>query len=165
MFLQSYSDRIFVSELILTFKLLIMKTILFTITLALTSLFLTAQNSTNEDVEGNTITVTVSLRGTGGHILLSLHNEDTFMKNPLDAASSEIKDGKAIFTFSDLKPGEYALVALHDKNDNKRMDFEPTGMPKEAFGISNNVMLMGPPQWNEAKFELGTTPIEMDIRL
>ncbi len=142
-----------------------MKTILFTITLALTSLFLTAQTSTNEKVEGSSLTVTVSLRGTGGHILLSLHNEESFMKKPLDASSSEIKDGKAIFTFTDLEPGEYALVALHDKNDNKKMDFEPTGRPSEAFGISNNVMLMGPPQWTDAKFELGTTPLDMEIRL
>ena len=142
-----------------------MKTILVTITLAFTSLFLTAQTSTDEKVEGSSLTVTVSLRGTGGHILLSLYNEDSFMENPLDAASSEIKDGKAIFTFTDLEPGEYALVALHDKNDNKRMDFEPTGMPQEAFGISNNVMLMGPPQWADAKFELGTTPLNMEIRL
>jgi uncharacterized protein (DUF2141 family) len=142
-----------------------MKTMLFTITLALTSLFLTAQTSTDVNVEETSLTVTVSLNGTGGHILLSLHNEDSFMKNPLDASSSEIKDGKAIFTFTDLEPGEYALVALHDKNDNKRMDFEPTGRPSEAFGVSNNVMLMGPPQWNDAKFELGLTPLDMKIRL
>jgi uncharacterized protein (DUF2141 family) len=147
-----------------------MKTMLFTITLALTSLLLTAQTSTNEtstdeNIEGTSLTVIVSLNGTGGHILLSLHNEDSFMKSPLNASSSEIKDGKAIFTFTDLEPNEYALVALHDKNDNKRMDFEPTGRPSEAFGISNNVMLMGPPQWNDAKFELGATPLNMEIRL
>lgn len=142
-----------------------MKTILFTITLALTSLFLTAQTSTEEIIDGTSLTVTVSLNGTGGHLLLSLHNEESFMKNPIDAASSKIKDGKAIFTFTDLEPGEYALIALHDKNDNKRMDFEPSGRPSEDFGVSNNVMLMGPPQWNDAKFELGTTPLEMDIRI
>ena len=142
-----------------------MKTILFTITLALTSLFLTAQTSTEEIIDGTSLTVTVSLNGTGGHLLLSLHNEESFMKNPIDAASSEIKDGKAIFTFTDLEPGEYALIALHDKNDNKRMDFEPSGRPSEGFGVSNNVMLMGPPQWNDAKFELGTTPLEVDIRI
>ncbi len=142
-----------------------MKTILLTITLALTSLFLSAQSQTEEKIDGTTITVTVALRGTGGNVLLSLHNEETFMKNPLDAASSEIKGGKAVFTFSGLEPGEYALIALHDKNDNKRMDFEPSGMPKEAFGTSNNVMLMGPPQWNDAKFEVGTTTIDMEIRL
>ena len=142
-----------------------MKTILLTLTLALTSLFLTAQTSAEENVDGTSVTVTVSLRSTGGHVLLSLHNEESFNKNPLDASSSEIKDGKAIFTFTDLEPGEYALIALHDKNDNKRMDFEPSGRPSEAFGTSNNVMLMGPPQWNDAKFELGATPLEMEIRL
>jgi len=143
-----------------------MKTILLSLTLAITSFILNAQSISEATTsEGTSLTVTVTLRGTGGHVLVSLHNEASFMKKPLEAASIEIKEGKAIATFNHLAPGEYGVVVLHDKNDNKQMDFEPTGMPKEAFGISNNVMLMGPPQWNDAKFEIGGTPIEIEIRL
>ncbi len=143
-----------------------MKTILFTLTLAITSFILNAQSVVSENSDkGTSLKVTVTLRGSGGHILVSLHNEASFMKQPLQAASLEIKDGKAVATFSHLAPGEYGVVVLHDKNDNKQMDFEPNGMPKEAFGISNNVMLMGSPQWNDAKFEVGETPVEIEIRL
>jgi len=142
-----------------------MKTILLTLTLAITSFFLNAQ-SVSEVITGETsLTVTVSLRGSGGHILVSLHNEASFMKKPLEVSSLEIKDGKAIATFKNLTPGEYGVVVLHDKNDNKQMDYEPNGMPKENFGISNNVMLMGPPQWNDAKFDVGKEPTEIEIRL
>ncbi|MFK5982441.1 MAG: DUF2141 domain-containing protein [Flavobacteriaceae bacterium] len=142
-----------------------MKTILLTLTLAITSFILNAQSVSEVKTDGTSLTVTVTLRGSGGHILVSLHNEASFMKKPLEAASLEIKDGKAIATFNHLAPGEYGVVVLHDKNDNKQMDFEPTGMPKEAFGVSNNVMLMGPPQWSDAKFEIGETPVKIDIRL
>ena len=142
-----------------------MKTILLTLTLAITSFILNAQSVSEVKTEGTNLTVTISLRGSGGHILVSLHTEESFNKKPIDVASLEIKDGKAIATFNHLAPGEYGVVVLHDKNDNKQMDFEPNGMPKEAFGISNNVMLMGPPQWNDAKFKVGSTPVEIEIRL
>ncbi|PHS66718.1 MAG: hypothetical protein COB12_05810 [Flavobacterium sp.] len=142
-----------------------MKTILLTLTLAITSFILNAQSISDAKTEGSTLTVTVTLRGSGGHILVSLHNEVSFMKKPLEATSIEIKDGKAIAAFNNLTPGEYGVVVLHDKNDNKQMDFEPTGMPKEAFGISNNVILMGPPQWSDAKFEVGNEPLSIEIRL
>jgi uncharacterized protein (DUF2141 family) len=142
------------------------KTILLSLTLAITSFILNAQSiSETTTSEGTSLTVTVSLRGSGGHILVSLHNEASFMKKPLEVASIEIKDGKAIATFNNITSGEYGVVVLHDKNDNKQMDFEPTGRPIEAFGISNNVMLMGPPQWSDAKFEVGNEPLSIDIRL
>ena len=142
-----------------------MKTILLTVTFILTTFLLTAQSKTEIATEGTSITVTVPIKSTTGKVIFGLHNETTFMKEALVGLSSEIKDGFAKVTFTNVTPGTYGIVVLHDKNDNKRMDFEPSGMPKEAFGVSNNVMVMGPPQWNDAKFEVADTPIEMEIRL
>ena len=142
-----------------------MKTILLAITLTLTTFLLTAQSKTEIATEGTSITVTVPIKSTTGKVIFGLHNESTFMKEALVGLSSDIKDGLAKVTFTNVTPGTYGIVVLHDKNDNKRMDFEPSGMPKEAFGVSNNVMVMGPPQWNDAKFEVADTPIEMEIRL
>ena len=146
-----------------------MKTILFTITLALTSLFLTAQTNaenTSETIsEGTTITVTVTLKGTEGHIMYGLHNESTFMKAPLEGSVGEIKDGISTYTFKNVTPGVYGIMVVHDKNDNKRMDFEANGMPTEAYGMSNNPMSYGPPQFSDAKFEVSDTPVNIEIRL
>ena len=142
-----------------------MKTFLLTITFALTSLFLNAQSSSETITKGTTLKVTVALNGSGGHILFGLHNESTFMKAPLESESSEITDGKATITFNNVLPGTYGVMVVHDKNDNKQMDFEPSGMPKESYGMSNNVMSYGPPQWNDAKFEVSNTPLEIEIRL
>ena len=143
-----------------------MKTILLTITLAITSLFLSAQTGTTKaTTEGTSVTVTVSLRGTGGHILYSLHNESTFMKAPLEGASGEIIDGKSTVTFKNVTPETYGIMVVHDKNDNKGMDFETNGRPIEAYGMSNNPMSYGPPQFSDAKFEVLDTPIIIEIRL
>ena len=67
-------------------------------------------------------------------------------------------------TFENVLPGEYAILALHDENDNKRMDYEDNGMPKESFGMSNNVMVMGPPQYEDAKFKVANEDLDLNIR-
>jgi uncharacterized protein (DUF2141 family) len=45
------------------------------------------------------------------------------------------------------------------------MDFDPSGRPTEMYGVSNNTMSYGPPQWNDAKFKVANTPLEMELRL
>ncbi|MGV6828503.1 MAG: DUF2141 domain-containing protein [Flavobacteriales bacterium] len=87
------------------------------------------------------------------------------MKKPLKALSATIKDGKAIATFTSIEAGTYAIILFHDKNGNKIMDFEPSGMPIEMFGVSNNVMNFGPTKWEDAKFEVTNTPVDLEIRL
>ena len=55
--------------------------------------------------------------------------------------------GKLTLIFENVLPGEYAISALHDANDNQRMDFQANGMPIENYAMSNNPMLMGPPNF------------------
>ena len=45
------------------------------------------------------------------------------------------------------------------------MDFDTNGMPLEMYGISNNVMSYGPPQWSDAKFEVSSEPVSLTIRM
>lgn len=144
-----------------------MKTIVFTITVALTSFFLNAQDASLTDselIEGTTITVVVPVKSDKGTVLFGLYDENTFMKAaPLKGLESEIIDGKATVTFENVAPGTYAITLFHDTNGNKQMDFEPNGMPIEMYGVSNNVMSYGPPQWSDAKFEVDSQPLHFDI--
>jgi len=132
-----------------------MKTLSLSIVLLFTSLFINAQN----------ITVSVdNVKNTKGKVVFALHTADTFMKGAgIQNASVEIKDGKAIATFKDVKPGTYAIMALHDENENNQMDFHDNRMPKESYGMSNNSMSFGPPQFAEAKFDF--TSEDMDIKI
>ena len=113
-----------------------MKNLVLTLALALTTFVGFSQD------EGITITVTIdNVISDEGKVLMSLHTSETFMKgNGVMDAETEIKDGKVTVTFENVLPGEYAILAMHDANDNKRMDFQENGMPKESFGMSNNVM-------------------------
>lgn len=137
-----------------------MKHLILTIVLVLTSTFGFAQDS------GISITVTIdNVKNNNGKVILSLHTSETFMKGAgLMNLESEIKDGKVIITFENVEPGEYAIMALHDENGNERMDFRENGMPLESYGMSNNVMSFGPPQYDDAKFKVEKEAIEMNIR-
>ena len=116
--------------------------------------------------KGVDITVTINnVTSDDGKVLISLHTADTFMKGAgIANLESEIKDGKVSFTFKGVAPGSYALMAMHDANDNKQMDFEANGMPKESYGMSGNDMSFGPPTFDGAKFEVKTEDLSFDIR-
>lgn len=125
------------------------------------SVFTTSAQTTTTDV---TVTIT-NIPGNEGKVIVSLHNEASFMKtDPLQKEVSLIEDGKATVTFKDVPIGEYGVICFHDKNDNDKIDMAPTGMPTEAYGVSNNPMSFGPPQWSEAKFTVIEEPVEMEIR-
>jgi len=140
-----------------------MKTILITLALAFTTLLMSAQTETKKETTGTTVTVTVPVKSDKGSVLYALHNADTFMKQGIEEMEGTIEDGKSTVTFKNVAPGEYAILLFHDANGNKQMDFEANGMPKEMYGVSNNVMNFGPPQWSDAKFEVGSDPVSLEI--
>lgn len=137
-----------------------MKTLLFSI-----ALFFSISLSYSQD-EGQTITVTVNnITNNNGKVIFGLHNEDTFMKaEALQSAESLIENGEVKVTFNGIKPGTYAIMVLHDENENYRMDFHDNGMPKENYAMSNNPLSYGPPQFLDAKFEVAQEDLEMLIR-
>ena len=144
---------------------IVSKAILFTLTLTLTTFFLSAQTSIQAVSDGTSITVTTSVHSDDGNVIFGLYNESSFMKNPINGLEGEIVDGKSTVTFTNVSPGTYAIVLFHDKNSNKQMDFEANGMPIEMYGVSNNNMSMGPPSWTDAKFEVASEAVNLDIRM
>lgn len=116
---------------------------------------------------GTDITVHISnISSDEGNIRIGLYTEDTFMKAaPVQKQTGEIEDGECTVVFENVSPGNYAVLSFHDENENDTMDFDPSGMPTEAYGVSNNPAIFGPPQWEEAHFELQDKPMELEIKL
>ena len=140
-----------------------MKTLTLIVSLLLTCSFIQAQDS----LKSYHITVKIdNALSDNGSMLFGLHNESTFMKGKsLHSMKSAITDGKAMVTFENVTPGTYAVMVFHDANDNEKMDFDTTGMPLESYGMSNNPMLMGPPNFADAKFVSEDESLELLIRL
>ncbi|MEO1486369.1 MAG: DUF2141 domain-containing protein [Bacteroidota bacterium] len=136
-------------------------------TLALTlSFFVISFVSFAQDSEGITITVTIdNVLNDTGKVMASLHTSDTFMKaNGIQVTESDISEGKVILTFENVLPGSYAIMAMHDENENKQMDYQSNGMPKESYGMSGNDMSFGPPTFTDAQFEVTDKDLEFNIR-
>ena len=147
--------------------------ILALIVLYLVSQLIGAQTTNNQDKnfekavkENMTITVTVpNVSGTDGVVLFALYDSKEKFMNRETLASKDgiIENGIATVTFENIAPGTYAIVCLHDKNGNQRMDFTSEGMPGEDYAISNNVFLMGPPNFEDAKFKVENKSLDLTI--
>lgn len=142
-----------------------MKAIILTIIMAICNLITYAQ----QQEKTYNITVTINnVKNDNGFILLGLHNEQTFMNRSTKALSGQkatITNGAITVVFKNVSPGDYAIMAVHDENANNQMDFQPNGMSKEAYGMSNNEMSFGPPLFSDAKFTVSDDNINLEIRL
>ncbi|WP_034059593.1 DUF2141 domain-containing protein [Lacinutrix jangbogonensis] len=138
-----------------------MKTIAITFAILISSIFSFAQEKTNYN-----ITVTVNnVKNDTGKVMLTLHTKNTFLvADGIQSIETTIKEGKIKATFKDVTPGTYAILILHDENENKKMDFDTNKMTLEDYAMSNNPLSYGPPQYSDAKFEVLNQDLEMQIR-
>ena len=59
--------------------------------------------------------------------------------------------------FTGIPEGVYAVSVFHDENGNGKLDKNLVGIPKEAYGASNNPpKKMRPPTFDEAKFSVSS---------
>lgn len=71
----------------------------------------------------------------------------------------------AAIRLSGLAPGTYALSVIHDENANGRLD-RFMAIPREGFGFSRNPRIrMGPPRFEEVRFEVGAGRVRQAVRL
>jgi uncharacterized protein (DUF2141 family) len=104
-----------------------------------------------------TLTVNISgLNSSDGNLLIGIYNKkESFLKKPIKSAIVKVESKKALVLFRNLPKGIYAVSFVHDENDNKKMDTNFIGIPKEDYGCSNNAIgFMGPPKYKDAKFVL-----------
>jgi len=134
----------------------ILASILVVVIISITNI-ITAQNKT--------ITATVlNISSDKGIVKFALYNKTNFRLKPLQSEIGNIENGETTITFKEVAGGEYAIVCYHDKNSNDKMDFQPNGMPLEAYGASNNVMNFGPPKFDDAKFTVVDKNVSLEIK-
>jgi uncharacterized protein (DUF2141 family) len=119
-----------------------------------------------QDIKGVEITVTIeNVLSDDGVIIGALHSSETFMRGPgIMNESVHASKGEVTLTFSDVTPGTFALMILHDSNSNQRMDYEANGMPKESYATSGSKGQYGPPSFDAAQFEVANNDLDFRIR-
>jgi len=119
---------------------------------------------------GGDITVTVStVRGLEGHIICALFDSaDGFDKRlPVMKVTVSPAIPSVTCVFHGVKAGSYAVTAIHDENDDDKLDKNFFGMPKEGYGVSNNhTYAMHGPSFSESIVAVsGTAETVLSIQL
>jgi uncharacterized protein (DUF2141 family) len=90
-----------------------------------------------------------------GQLIIGLYDEANFMKKPIDYKIEKIENETVTLVFDSIPPGEYALSAYQDENDNYKLDTKIFGIPTEKYGFSNNAKgKMGPPAYEDCMIKV-----------
>ena len=105
-----------------------------------------------------------------GFVMVALNNSEESYKGGEAAAIAKTKtmvvDQKAQVVFTSLPYGWYGISLYHDENSNGEMDKNAMGIPKEAYGFSNNAKgFFGKPAYKKVKFELNSAEKQIAIKL
>ena len=121
------------------------------------------------------------VRSDAGEILIGLYdNADGFKSAVANAAkrgllpdSSRLigtairaKRGVVSTVFTQLPKGRYAIIVIHDENDNGRLDENSFGVPTEGYGFGNDAQaLLSAPSFDAAAVTVADTDISASIKL
>jgi uncharacterized protein (DUF2141 family) len=90
------------------------------------------------------IEVTVDVRGVrdaSGQVLVAAHGDKATFPSAWARAAATVRarsvPGTLTVRLRLPGPGRYAFIALHDANDNGRMDKRLVGIPEEGFGTTD----------------------------
>ena len=131
-------------------------------------LFLFSQLLNAQILSGQDITVKVNnLDSNNGKVFIAIYDsENSFLGKQFKGTISNINENSCMVVFENIPQGIYAISLFHDENDNGKMDSNFLGIPKEDYGCSNNATgFMGPPKWEDAKFEVKDKSIIQSITL
>ncbi len=96
-----------------------------------------------------------NVRGDKGSVMIAVYDKSNYMHEDQTQLkqSSNANAGEVKFVFHDVPAGTYAVASYHDENDNKKLDRNFVGLPKEGYGFSNDARgTTGPPAFSQAAF-------------
>lgn len=101
------------------------------------------------------LTITVErVRGSSSGVLVAVHSDPARFPSDWNGAVARARVGAAPgsvrVVVPGLPPGRYAVIAVHDEDDNGEMSKGAFGLPREGFGTSNNPGFIGPPRFSPA---------------
>lgn len=104
------------------------------------------------------VTLTVVVKNVqvskGSVVLAVFDNSNNFLNRP--AAQQAVKaDNRTIMFSFNLPEGDYGVAIYQDVNDNRELDKNWLGIPKEPYGFSNNFRpKFSAPRFNDCKFRV-----------
>ena len=110
--------------------------------------------------------VVTNVRNAKGVVHVDLCHQSEFLKDCAVNVEARSVTGSTTLHFSNVPPGDYAIQATHDENNNKKVDTGLFGIPKEGVGFSNDAPIgFGPPKWKAAVFHIGQDNKSVTLKL
>ena len=132
------------------------------------SVFLTSI-SVSDAIASSVDVIVTNIKSSQGEIGCGLHDSSGSFPMGSDSVAQvwiNANSGSVRCQFNNLPPGRYAVAVSHDLNGNRKTDTNFLGIPKEAWGVSNNVRpTLRAPKFKEAVFVLGSEPIEIEVEI
>jgi len=105
-----------------------------------------------------------------GEILAALFSTEKGFPNDASKAFKTVKalpsNGKATLQFNQVPDGKYAIALFHDTNGDGKLNTNILGIPKEGYGVSNNVRnLFSAPGFEESSFRHGKSKTSLSITI
>ncbi len=114
------------------------------------------------------LTVTISdIRSTKGTLSVAVVNTEAgwdSKEKPVAAQRISATGAEAVLRF-EVPAGSYAVMVMHDENDNGKLDTNFMGIPTEGYGFSNNPQVMRRAYFSEARFDVTDAPTAIAVRL
>ncbi|MDX1554448.1 MAG: DUF2141 domain-containing protein [Xanthomonadales bacterium] len=131
------------------------------------TLFVLVPQLTWAELPGIRLTVTGADPATGTIEATLFTSAETFLTEAHLQQSGEVaEDGTFSAEFAGLEEGEYAIVVVHDANENGVFDAGLFGFGGESVGYSNNASSwLGRPSFDDAKFTVEDSELEILINL
>ncbi|MDT0647328.1 DUF2141 domain-containing protein [Zunongwangia sp. F260] len=106
--------------------------------------------------QNNVEIVITGFKSDEGKAVVALYNTgEQFLENAYKAKTVDIKNGQVKVEFENISDGVYAVSSFHDENEDKEFNMLMGFWPLENYATSNNAPArFGPPQWEDAKFEV-----------
>jgi uncharacterized protein (DUF2141 family) len=107
------------------------------------------------------------LRSTRGSVrIAAFDSAETFPDTGAVRTHSAPARGEPTYDLGELPAGRYAVVAIHDENDNGTLDQGLFGIPEEGAGASSGAQgYFSPPDFDEAAFVLAAPRTETTIEM
>ena len=136
----------------------------------LMALFVVAPSAVSSESIGKLIVDISGFPSSDGFVMVALNNSEESYKGGEAAAIAKTKtmvvDQKAQVVFTSLPYGWYGISLYHDENSNGEMDKNAMGIPKEAYGFSNNAKgFFGKPNYKKVMFQLNSAEMQIAIDL
>ena len=121
------------------------------------------------DTQRGDIDVTVTgISNQKGEIMVALFDSpEGFPQNPgkaIKLGKCPAQKGNVVIHLKEVPPGKYAIALFHDTNGDAILNTNFLGIPKEGYGVSNNIKnKMSAPKYQQAIFVHGEGPSSLTI--